>query len=113
MGFFERIRQSLTRTTEQFVQRVDEASRRDASHGAREVDLDTIEAAVLPYVVASDAEMRSSIVRMSNIGSVGSTRPTAAWSCLVIARGSPVVRAMMNIDRCMAFQNAAGACAPA
>jgi fused signal recognition particle receptor len=44
MGFFERIRQSLTRTTEQFVQRVDEASRRDASHGAREVDLDTIEA---------------------------------------------------------------------
>jgi fused signal recognition particle receptor len=45
MGFFDRIRQSLTRTTEQFVQRFDEATRRDeAGHDAREVQIETIEA---------------------------------------------------------------------
>jgi fused signal recognition particle receptor len=45
MGFFDRIRQSLTRTTEQFSERFDEAARRDqAAPGGREVNLDTIEA---------------------------------------------------------------------
>jgi fused signal recognition particle receptor len=46
MGFFERIKQSLTRTTQQFVERFEEAARRaDDAHGrSRPIDVDTIEA---------------------------------------------------------------------
>ena len=46
MGFFEKIKQSLTRTTQHFVGRMDEALKRadDADHRSRPVDLETIEA---------------------------------------------------------------------
>jgi fused signal recognition particle receptor len=46
MGFFDKIKQSLTRTTQQFVERFDEVSRRaDSPDGrSRPVDVDTIEA---------------------------------------------------------------------
>lgn len=46
MGFFEKIRQSLTRTKEEFVERFDEAVRRSDSPEAqtRAVDVETLEA---------------------------------------------------------------------
>jgi fused signal recognition particle receptor len=46
MGFFDRIKQSLTRTTEQFVGRFDEAARRADAPDARlrPIDVDTVEA---------------------------------------------------------------------
>src|SRR5918998_1663996 len=46
MGFFDRIKESLTRTKEQFVGRFDEAARRADSPDARSrpVDVDTVEA---------------------------------------------------------------------
>jgi fused signal recognition particle receptor len=46
MGFFEKIKQSLTRTTQQFVDRFDEAAKRadDPDHRSRPVDVETIEA---------------------------------------------------------------------
>jgi fused signal recognition particle receptor len=44
MGFFDRIRQSLTRTKEQFVDRFDEAARRADASGGREMDIETIDA---------------------------------------------------------------------
>jgi fused signal recognition particle receptor len=46
MGFFDKIKQSLTRTTQQFVERFDDAIRgADTEEGrSRPVDLDTIEA---------------------------------------------------------------------
>jgi fused signal recognition particle receptor len=46
MGFFDRIRESLTRTKEQFVERFDEVVRRADEPDARSrpVDLDTVEA---------------------------------------------------------------------
>jgi fused signal recognition particle receptor len=46
MEFFERIKQSLTRTTQQFVDRFDEAARRadDPDHRGRPVDVETLEA---------------------------------------------------------------------
>jgi fused signal recognition particle receptor len=45
MGFFGRIRDSLTRTTQQFTRRFDDVVRRaDASGGDRRVDVDTLEA---------------------------------------------------------------------
>lgn len=46
MGFFDRIRDSLARTKQQFVERFDEAVRRadDPEHRSRPVDLETIEA---------------------------------------------------------------------
>lgn len=46
MGFFDKIRQSLTRTTQQFVERFDEVARRadEPGHRGRPVDLETIDA---------------------------------------------------------------------
>jgi fused signal recognition particle receptor len=46
MGFFDKIKQSLTRTTQQFVERFDEVVKRADSPDARrrEIDLDTVEA---------------------------------------------------------------------
>ncbi|HET7617731.1 MAG TPA: signal recognition particle-docking protein FtsY [Vicinamibacterales bacterium] len=46
MGFFDKIRQSLSRTTQQFVERFDEAVRRadEPEQRTREVDLETIDA---------------------------------------------------------------------
>ena len=46
MGFFDKIKQSLTRTKEQFVERFEEAVKKADSPDARArpVDLDTIEA---------------------------------------------------------------------
>jgi fused signal recognition particle receptor len=46
MGFFDKIKQSLTRTTQQFVERFDEVVKRadDADHRSRPVDVETIEA---------------------------------------------------------------------
>src|SRR4026209_2164409 len=46
MGFFDKIKESLTRTKEQFVGRFDEAARRADSPDARSrpIDVDTIEA---------------------------------------------------------------------
>jgi len=46
MGFFDKIKQSLTKTTQQFVDRFDEVARRaDAPDvRSREIDLDTVEA---------------------------------------------------------------------
>jgi fused signal recognition particle receptor len=46
MGFFDKIRQSLSRTTQQFVERFDEAVRRADSPDSRgrPVDVDTVEA---------------------------------------------------------------------
>ena len=46
MGFFDKIKRSLTRTTEQFVGRFDEAARRaDSAEGrGRPIDVDTVEA---------------------------------------------------------------------
>ena len=46
MGFFDKIKESLTRTKEQFVDRFEEVVRRadDAEHRSRPVDVDTIEA---------------------------------------------------------------------
>ena len=44
MGFFDRIKQSLTRTKEQFVDRFDEAARRADASGGREMDIETIDA---------------------------------------------------------------------
>ena len=46
MGFFDKIKQSLTRTTQQFVERFDEAVKRADSpdQRSRPVDVDTIEA---------------------------------------------------------------------
>ena len=46
MGFFDKIKQSLTRTTQQFVGKFDEAVKRGDSpeQRSREIDIDTIEA---------------------------------------------------------------------
>ena len=46
MAFFDKIKQSLTRTTQQFVERFEEVVRRadDPEHRSRPVDVDTIEA---------------------------------------------------------------------
>ena len=46
MGFFDKIKQSLTRTTQQFAGRFDEAAKRadSADQRNREIDLDTIDA---------------------------------------------------------------------
>lgn len=44
MGFFDRIKESLTRTKEQFVDRFDEAARRADTSGGREMDIETIDA---------------------------------------------------------------------
>src|SRR5829696_3482242 len=46
MGFFDKIKQSLTRTKEQLVGRLDEAARRADAPDARSrpIDLDTVEA---------------------------------------------------------------------
>ena len=46
MGFFDKIKESLTRTKEQFVGRFDEAARRADSpeRAARPIDVDTVEA---------------------------------------------------------------------
>ena len=46
MGFFDKIRQSLSRTTQQFVERFDEVVRRadEPARRAREMDLETVEA---------------------------------------------------------------------
>jgi fused signal recognition particle receptor len=44
MGFFDRIKESLTRTKEQFVDRFDEAARRADATGAREMDIETVDA---------------------------------------------------------------------
>ena len=46
MGFFDRIKESLTRTKEQFVERFDEVARSadEAGKGSRPVDLDTFDA---------------------------------------------------------------------
>jgi fused signal recognition particle receptor len=45
MGFFDKIKQSLTRTTEQFVDRFDDVVKRaDGDDRSRDIDVDTIEA---------------------------------------------------------------------
>jgi fused signal recognition particle receptor len=46
MGFFDKIKQSLTRTKEQFVERFEEVVKRadDEEHRSRPVDVDTVEA---------------------------------------------------------------------
>ena len=46
MGFFDKIKQSLTRTTQQLAERLDDVVRRadDADHRSRPVDVETIEA---------------------------------------------------------------------
>jgi fused signal recognition particle receptor len=46
MGFFDKIKQSLTKTKQQFVERFDDVVKRadDDEHRARPVDLDTVEA---------------------------------------------------------------------
>jgi fused signal recognition particle receptor len=46
MGFFDKIKQSLTKTKQQFVERFDDVVKRadDADHRTRPVDLDTVEA---------------------------------------------------------------------
>src|ERR687894_3239715 len=46
MGFFDRIKQSLTRTKEQFVERFDEVVRRadEPAKRTRPVDVETVEA---------------------------------------------------------------------
>src|SRR6187549_3838197 len=46
MGFFDRIKQSLTRTTEQFVERFEEVVKRadEPAKRSRPVDVETIEA---------------------------------------------------------------------
>src|SRR5260370_42442065 len=46
MGFFDKIKQSLTRTTEQFVERFDEIVRRadEPARRSRPVDVETVDA---------------------------------------------------------------------
>jgi fused signal recognition particle receptor len=95
MGFFDKIKQSLTRTTQQFVGRFDEAIKRaDAPESrSRDIDLDPVEAleeALISADVGVAATERIIEAVRSRRGRDGSLRDLVKAEILAILRGADV-----------------------
>ena len=95
MGFFDKIKQSLTKTTQQFVDRFDEVARRaDAPDvRSREIDLDTVEAleeALISADVGVAATERIIAAVRNRRGRDTSLRDLVKAEILSILRGADV-----------------------